>query len=84
MHKLLKIEVVIFEGLKAGKTKRQIVKENPSVNESTLTARFNRMVELGFLTREGKPKRYIYKVIDMPYKVIEKEKLKKPLNRMWT
>lgn len=68
--KLLAHESVIYEGIKAGKTITQIATEVNENNGNTF-ARVKRMIELGFLKREGVPKKYIYSVVDKPYEVVE-------------
>ncbi|MGO4496404.1 hypothetical protein AB4114_10960 [Paenibacillus sp. 2RAB27] len=68
--KLLPYEVPIYEGIKAGKKISQIAGEQNEENGSTF-ARVKRMIDLGFMTREGQPKKYKYHVVDKPYVVVE-------------
>ncbi|MDF2652739.1 MAG: hypothetical protein K0Q73_8544 [Paenibacillus sp.] len=68
--KLLQYEADIYEGIKAGKTITQIAKDINENNGNTF-ARVKRMIDLGFIKREGVPKKYKYSVVDKPYEVVE-------------
>ncbi|MDD9265986.1 hypothetical protein ACFPES_02965 [Paenibacillus sp. GCM10023248] len=78
MIQLLAAEAIVFEGLKAGKKVSQIAKELDDPKSVRTYARINKMMELGVITREGYPKKYVYHCSDKPYEVVESREAKAP------
>lgn len=72
--KLLPLEAIIYEAVKAGKTIPQIVEEMNDTSGNVF-GRVKRMVQLGFLLREGWPKSYKYRVMENPYEIVISRKM---------